>query len=207
MSHRTPTNVEQDIIDRYRAGETVASICARHNIANRTFYLVLRRHEIPRRRRAGARRTDVTPEMVERLLQLRSQGWTKQELLDEFRMGIDRLDRVLVPAGMASPIQRRDLRERVKAPGGYWYVLVDDGHAAAPMRGKHSRYVLEHRVVMAHHLGRALDKHETVHHINGDRLDNRIENLQLLSGKHGKGHILKCRNCGSHDIEAVHLPH
>lgn len=65
---------------------------------------------------------------------------------------------------------------------GYVYLYAPDH----PNKTQHG-YVREHRLVMERIVGRYLEPHETVHHINGKRDDNRPENLELWSKAHPAG--------------------
>lgn len=56
------------------------------------------------------------------------------------------------------------------------WTMSDNGYMVS-RRGK--KLISQHRLVMEEHLGRPLVGHENVHHINGIRHDNRIENLEL----------------------------
>lgn len=63
------------------------------------------------------------------------------------------------------------------------YKMLTKNHPNASKR----KQILEHVFVMSNHLGRPLYKKETVHHKNGIRDDNRIENLELWSNSHPFG--------------------
>lgn len=89
-----------------------------------------------------------------------------------------RLIRELLPRKKGS--ENTNWKGGKTAIGKYYEIWVspdDFFHSMASNGG----YVLEHRLVMAKHLGRNLHSWEIVHHKNHDKKDNRIENLQLVT--------------------------
>jgi hypothetical protein len=98
---------------------------------------------------------------------------------------------------------------------GYVFLLIPKEKRA----GKERIYISEHRKIMSEYLKRPLLPNEVVHHINGIKNDNRIENLIVITranhikehtknGKHpnwrgGKASI-KCRYCGKIFLSQEH---
>lgn len=84
--------------------------------------------------------------------------------------------------------------------GGYVRIFVGRDYPGASKSG----HVLEHRKVMQDILGRSLMETETVHHANGDRSDNRPENLELWSHSHPKGQRVEDKIQWAREILALY---
>jgi transposase len=197
----TPTQ-EDKILAAYQAGEPVEATAARFGVTKRTVYNVIERRDEPKRGRPGPRTVDFEGADLHRIGELRAQGLTKGEIATEMRSGIDRVHRAFDTLGLSHARSRpRNGKDRVRTRNGYAVVRLPSDDPLAVMAPPSSGYVMEHRVVMARHLGRPLEQHENVHHLNGDRLDNRIENLELWQKKQPQGirtadyHCPGCR-CG-----------
>jgi len=143
---------------------------------------------------------------------------TEKQILNEYKMCVSSLEKlaerfecekstirnVIVRLGGEIRKQGVHFVGKDKTINGYKYIhlLQSDKHYKMV---NSQGIVAEHRYVMAKHLNRDLDRKETVHHIDGDRTNNKIENLQLRSSHHGPGVVHVCLNCGSKNISAVNI--
>jgi hypothetical protein len=190
------------IVKRYMAGENMAAIADALGCNRLTIRNILIRENVPIRPVGKPPREWSATEIADVVERYRA-----GELLEDIARAHNAESRAITRllAGMGGRAGRaRRPSGGITNVGGYRMVLIGCDDPMASMRSSQG-YVMEHRLVMARNLGRPLTKNETVHHVNGDKFDNRIANLELRHGQHGKHQAFRCRACGSTDVEPVTL--
>lgn len=194
------------MIDLYASGHGLLTIGSRYKAAPLTVVAVLRKHGVTIHR-PGQRPRILTDDERSELLERYAQGDVSLiTLAREYGMGMDKIRGIVREAGIK--VRRRGANApgwkggRIRHREGYIRVVRDPDD---PLTSGEGRYVMEHRLAMARHLGRPLRRSETVHHINGVKDDNRIENLELRVSGHGNGIVLCCADCGSTNLREVAL--
>lgn len=193
---------EQEIREAYEAGATLGAL--REQFGHASDYAL--KHAI---KRAGGELRDnpaptVQPGELEIIRKMNAEGIGQTDISLAIGRSQSFVSRLMRKHGIASqraagPDHAMWKGGRSVSSSGYVRVWVAPDDPMACMKLSDG-YIAEHRLVMARNLGRPLLRSETVHHINGDPTDNRIENLQLRHGKHGKNVVLCCRDCGSQNI-------
>ena len=198
--------VEKLIAKKYKAGAWACDLIKEYGGTNYSIDRTLERLGIKKRADTAPPPTD---EELEKIKDMYEDGMSQMQISLELNRSTTFISGMIKKYNIYPNHPRGHIRNpnklyRKEHKGYMWVMLERDDpyYAMAHLRG----YVNEHRIVMARHLGRCLTKSETVHHINGNGLDNRLENLQLRQGRHGKGAVAYCIECGSHNIGHKALP-
>lgn len=85
------------------------------------------------------------------------------------------------PLGRKQPKDGRELSKKLRIWRDEYVMVYKPEHPTSRKKPPDYGYILEHRYVLEKHLGRSLDKREVVHHIDGNKANNNLDNLVLCA--------------------------
>jgi hypothetical protein len=190
----------------YEQNMTAKEIASIMNINIQTVYGHLNREGVNLGYATGPR-TILSKDSINEILALRGNNhWGYQKIANKFHLSRDTIKKICEENGLIHEDFRKgkynvhfNNNPEVIDKNGYVNVRIPSGDPYYEMNGARGT-CMKHRYVMAKSLGRILEPNETVHHIDGNRQNNDISNLQLRKSNHGPGQKYECGDCGSHNI-------
>lgn len=197
------------LVAKYKGGATLMGLARKYGCSARTVAETLRRRGATIRCQ-GAVGYQQDPKFVRQVVTMRAAGRSYEGMAKVLGTSPGAVRHTTMTQGLPQPPQAEGPNHgswkggRSVTGDGYALVAMPPNHPFAPLMRRSNGYCLEHRLVMAKHIDRPLKRSETVHHKKG-KTDNRIENLQLRQGNHGKNRCFQCNDCGSRDVIPVDL--
>jgi hypothetical protein len=209
---KVPREKVELVVSEYLAGKRAGEVSKAHRVNRKTVLLWVKRlgHEVrPQEEDAGAPKRPPSNTQEKTIIEMRQAGKSQQKIGSALGFSQCTISRVLRKSGMPTKLRLQGKEHPAWRGGllkanGYIqeYVSMNDPmYSMANSQG----YCAQHRLVVARAFGRPLSEHESVHHVNGSKTDNRLENLQLRQGKHGTGIVMRCGCCGSTKVVATRL--
>lgn len=187
MARKLTDEQESELAEMYASGDHfVAEIMRKFDVARVTAHRIASRRGVVRP--VGRQPLRFSDEQIFDMVKRAESGESQVSIARAYGTSQCKISRILIGQGVVSSRGRSRRGEkhgswkggRLVQKDGYVSVMVGLDDPLASMRNSQG-YVLEHRLVMARSLGRPLLPTENVHHVNGVRDDNRLENLELWS--------------------------
>ena len=201
---RIPEEKINNLVNLYNSGMSSKDICKLFDCSEYVMLETLKANKVEIKKQGNQKKDNL--ELVKSIVALYKEGHTQDVISSLHSISQTTVGRILKDVDPTLVQIGRKWRTNGKTYQNGGYVLIrlleDDPYYCMINTGG---YVVEHRYVMAKHLGRPLTQEEEVHHIDGDRKNNNISNLQLVQVGHGAGQKFQCCDCGSHNIKPIEI--